>query len=80
MPERRRSWRRLERLALWFLPPNLICIAIWAASGAQSDFWPKWVLLGTGIRLIYGARGVLGGPEPPQLPGPPGESGASRSS
>ena len=75
--ERRRTWRRLKQLVLWFLPPNLICIAIWAATGAGSDFWPKWVLLGTGIRVIYGARRlVLGGPgpppEPPQLPRLPG--------
>ena len=86
--ERRRTWRRLQHLALWFLPPNLICIAIWAATGAEPHFWPKWVLLGTGIRLLYGARGlVLGGPgpppEPPRLPRPPGdprrERGTARS-
>lgn len=28
------------------------CIAVWLATGAESDFWPKWVLLGTGIGLF----------------------------
>jgi hypothetical protein len=36
-----------ERTAA-FLVPNVVCIAIWAATGAGS-FWPGWVLLGTGI-------------------------------
>src|SRR4029078_12325966 len=31
-----------------FLVPNVVCIAVWAATGAGS-FWPGWVLLGTGI-------------------------------
>jgi hypothetical protein len=36
-----------ERTAA-FLVPNIVCIAIWAATGAGS-FWPGWVLLFTGI-------------------------------
>jgi Domain of unknown function (DUF1707) len=36
-----------ERTAA-FLVPNVVCIAICAATGAGS-FWPGWVLLGTGI-------------------------------
>jgi len=36
-----------ERTAA-FLVPNVVCIAVWAATGAGS-FWPGWVLLGTGI-------------------------------
>jgi hypothetical protein len=36
-----------ERTAA-FLVPNVVCIAVWAATGADS-FWPGWVLLGTGI-------------------------------
>lgn len=40
--------RRWSSLALQYLLINLVCIAVWAFSGAQiHDFWPKWVLLGT---------------------------------
>jgi hypothetical protein len=41
-----------ERIAA-FVIPNLVCIAIWLAAGAEEDdFWPKWVLLFTGIALL----------------------------
>jgi hypothetical protein len=40
--------RRWSSLALQYLLINLVCILVWAFSGAQvHDFWPKWVLLGT---------------------------------
>jgi hypothetical protein len=56
-PRRRRSRReRFWNLVLWFVPVNLICIAVWATTGAEPHFWPKWVLLGTGIRLLVGVR------------------------
>lgn len=35
-----------------FITANVVCLAVWAASGADGDFWPKWVLLGTGIGLV----------------------------
>jgi hypothetical protein len=35
-----------------FIVVNTICIAIWAASGAEGGFWPIWVILGTGIGLF----------------------------
>jgi DUF1707 SHOCT-like domain len=38
----------LARQTVGFLTPNAVCIAIWAATGA-ANFWPKWVLLFTGI-------------------------------
>jgi hypothetical protein len=40
-----------ERIAA-FVTPNLVCIAVWLATGSDGDFWPKWVLLFTGIALI----------------------------
>jgi DUF1707 SHOCT-like domain/2TM domain len=40
-----------ERLAS-FIVVNAICIAIWAATGADGGFWPIWVILGTGIGLF----------------------------
>ena len=40
--------RRWSSLALQYLLINLVCILVWAFTGAQAhDFWPKWVLLGT---------------------------------
>jgi hypothetical protein len=35
-----------------FIVVNTICIAIWAASGAEGGFWPIWVIFGTGIGLF----------------------------
>ena len=34
-----------------FLTTNLICWAIWLATGADSSAWPKWVTLFTGLAL-----------------------------
>lgn len=40
--------RRWSSLAVQYAIVNLVCILVWAFSGAQiHDFWPKWVLLGT---------------------------------
>ena len=39
--------RRWSSLALQYLLINVVCIAVWAFSGNQGGFWPKWVLLGT---------------------------------
>ncbi len=45
---------RWSSLALHYALVNLVCILVWAFSGAQGDFWPKWVLLGT--LVIYFRR------------------------
>jgi hypothetical protein len=74
LPRRRRTWRRLQHMALWFVPVNVICIAVWAITGAEAHFWPKWVLLGTGIRLLIGVRGLaFAPPGSRRLPPPPAE-------
>jgi hypothetical protein len=39
--------RRWSSLALQYALVNVVCILVWAFSGAHGDFWPKWVLLGT---------------------------------
>jgi hypothetical protein len=40
--------RRWSSLALQYALVNVVCIVVWAISGAQiHNFWPKWVLLGT---------------------------------
>jgi DUF1707 SHOCT-like domain len=49
----------LRERAAAFLVPNIVCIAVWAATGAGS-FWPGWVLLGTGIAFaVFLVRFVL---------------------
>jgi fatty acid desaturase len=42
---------RWSSLALQYALVNAICILVWALSGADGSFWPKWVLLWT--LLIY---------------------------
>ena len=76
-----------------FIVANTICIAVWALTGADGDFWPKWVLLGTGIALfvtlVYRVLGVEerhhgghghghGGPPAPLPPAPPNVPGSSQ--
>lgn len=45
-------WRSddFRRRLAGFIIPNLICNAIWLATGA-GYWWPVWVLLGTGIAM-----------------------------
>ena len=52
--------RRWSSLATQYGLVNLICILVWLFSGAQSDFWPKWVLLGTLI-MYFRRSGRLSG-------------------
>ena len=73
----------VRRRLAGFIVPNLVCIGVWLASGTDGDFWPKWVLLVTGIALIGSIvhaklgieeeaddRKLPGGPpRPPRLPG-----------
>jgi hypothetical protein len=35
-----------------FIIANFVCNAVWLATGTDGDWWPKWVLLGTGIGLV----------------------------
>ncbi len=34
----------------------LACTAIWALTGANSSFWPKWVLVFTLVSIVRGIR------------------------
>lgn len=55
---------RMRRRAAGFVTTNAICVAVWAATGADGSFWPGWVLLGTGIALIGPlVRATFGVPE-----------------
>jgi hypothetical protein len=38
---------RWRSLALQYALVNVVAILIWLFSGAQGDFWPKWVLVAT---------------------------------
>jgi thiosulfate reductase cytochrome b subunit len=49
--------RRWSSLALQYALVNVVCILVWAFTGAHGHFWPKWVLLGT--LIMYFRR--LGG-------------------
>jgi hypothetical protein len=56
-PSRPSTWRseHLRRRLATFIVVNVVCIAVWLASGGPSDgggFWPGWVVLGTGIGLF----------------------------
>lgn len=49
--------RRWSSLALQYALVNLVCIVVWALSGAETNhFWPRWVLLGTLI-MYFRRRG-----------------------
>jgi hypothetical protein len=53
-PSREPVWQSQDvraRLAS-FIVANTVCVAIWAATGANGSFWPVWVMLGTGIALF----------------------------
>jgi hypothetical protein len=43
----------VRKQAATFLTVNAVCIAIWLITGADYYFWPVWVLLGTGIPMIF---------------------------
>lgn len=63
--------RRWSSLALQYALINLVCILVWAFSGAQThDFWPKWVLLGT---LFMYVRRIGRGSRRRRLPPPSGD-------
>jgi hypothetical protein len=87
--KREPAWRSEEvraRLAT-FIVANVVCISVWLFTGQEGSFWPKWVLLGTGIALfvtlVHSVLGVRDDddqapraplpPAPPNLPGLPGQ-------
>ncbi len=44
--------RALVLRSVPLLFPNIVCVAIWLATGADGGFWPIWVMLGTGIAFL----------------------------
>jgi Domain of unknown function (DUF1707) len=53
----------LRRQLAGFLTANVVCWAIWLATGADSSVWPKWVLLGTGLAVVVTLIRVVVGPD-----------------
>ena len=51
--KRIKNRRVLVSQAVAFCVVNILMIVIWLATGG-GYFWPGWVLLGTGIALVYG--------------------------
>jgi DUF1707 SHOCT-like domain len=65
--------RRWSSLVAQYIALNALSVLVWVASGAQSDFWPKWVFVATAILFV---RRVVGLPHEPRgvarrLPPPP---------
>ena len=46
---------------------NIGCVAVWAAGGAGS-FWPEWVMLVSGLRLLRDGWRLLGPGADPSVP------------
>jgi hypothetical protein len=51
---------------------DIAAVVIWAATGADASFWPKWVILVSGLRLLRDGWRLLGpaaapGGSPPEL-------------
>jgi uncharacterized protein DUF1707 len=59
-PDRERARRRVLHAVGVVVLVNLACLAVWFATGAGGDFWPKWVLLASAIRLAFLAWAELG--------------------
>jgi hypothetical protein len=57
--------RRIYQDAGAVLLFDLGAVAIWAATGSNGSFWPKWVILVSALRLARDAWRLLGpAPEP----------------
>jgi fatty acid desaturase len=54
LPTVRLSDTRWRSLALQYALVNVVAILIWLFSGAEGDFWPRWVLLVT--LISFGRR------------------------
>src|SRR2546423_5853744 len=63
---------RWRSLALQYALLNVIAVLIWLFSGANGEFWPKWVLVVTLIMFVrrsLGRRHRHALPRPPRPPG-----------
>jgi Domain of unknown function (DUF1707) len=51
-PQRRSIPRELWPAVVRFATVNVVCIAVWLFTGADGDFWPRWVLLVSAVVLV----------------------------
>jgi len=58
-PPRQLARRRLYQDAGAVVIFNIGCVAVWAVSGSGS-FWPEWVMLVSGLRLLRDGWRLLG--------------------
>ena len=79
-PRRRPERRTLAGLAVSWAVLNAFAIAIWAATGAEPHFWPKWVLIVSSFVTAMRALRIVwpeleqhrhGLTRPPRPPRPP---------
>jgi len=59
-PAKRPEHDRLLHIVGLAVLASAICVVVWLATGADSPFWPKWVLLACGIRVAVAAWTELG--------------------
>ena len=52
--------RRIYQDAGGVVLVDLAALAVWAATGANGSFWPKWVILVSALRLARDAWRLLG--------------------
>lgn len=60
--------RRWRSLATQYVVANAVANLVWLFTGANGDYWPRWVLLATLImfvRRVLGPRRALPPPPPP---------------
>jgi DUF1707 SHOCT-like domain len=69
LPSVRPRDTRWRSLALQYALVNIIAILVWLFGGANGDFWPKWVLLGTLIMFTRRTFGHHRRLPPPRRPG-----------
>jgi hypothetical protein len=57
---RARLRRRLWQEASGGVAASVLCVGIWAASGASGSFWPIWVIIFTLLPVVRGAWQLYG--------------------
>ena len=75
LPSLRPRDRRWRSLAYQYVVVNAIANLVWLFTGANGDWWPRWVLLATLIMFVRRLAGprhrASPSPLPPGPPGPP---------
>jgi hypothetical protein len=62
-PERPGLPELAGKLALQSAVPVVVCTLVWAFTGMDGSFWPKWVILAMAIAFVTRIGKALGGDE-----------------